>query len=55
VTIDDFERAEALRALRTKSARRVRRQNIGLSAVVIATVSLLGWAVIVWPLVGLLR
>jgi hypothetical protein len=55
VTIDDFERAEALRALRRRCARRVRRHNMGLCAVVIATVSLLGWAVIVLPLVGLLR
>lgn len=50
--IADFERAEAPTALQTQCEGPVRRQNIGLCAIVIVTVSLLGWAVIVWPLLG---
>jgi hypothetical protein len=55
MTIDDFERAEALIALRTQGAARVRRQNVGLCAILIVATSLLVWAAIIWPVVGFLR
>jgi len=55
MTIENFKRAEALTALQTQCEGRVGRQNIGLCAVVIVAVSVLGWAVIVWPLVGFFR
>jgi hypothetical protein len=55
MTIDDFERAEALIALRTQGAARLRRQNVGLCAIVIVATSLLGWAAIIWPVAGFLR
>jgi hypothetical protein len=55
VTLDGFERAEAPTVFQAPCRDRIRRLNIGLCAVVIVTMSLLGWAVIVWPLVGLLR
>ena len=58
VTIEDFGRAEKLTAHWAQSRGHVRRQNmqnIGLCAIAIGAVSLLGWAVIVWPLVGYLR
>lgn len=55
MTTEDFARAETLTALRAQCRGRVRRQNVGFCAVVIVAVSLLGWAVIVWPLVGHFR
>jgi hypothetical protein len=55
MTIDDFERAEALIALRTQGAARVRRQNVGLCGILIVATSLLVWAAIIWPVVGFLR
>jgi hypothetical protein len=55
MAIEDFERAETLTGLRAQCRGRVRRQNIGLCAMVIVAVSLLGWAVIVWPVVSFLR
>ena len=55
MTIYDFERAEALIALRTQVASRVRRQNVGLCAIVIVATSLLGWAAIIWTVAGCVR
>ena len=58
MTIEDFGRAEKLTALRAQCRSRVRRQNmqnIGLCAIAIVAASLLGWTVIIWPLVGYLR
>jgi hypothetical protein len=55
VTIHGFERAEPPTALQARRRDPAKRQNIGFCAVVIVTVSLLGWAVIVWPLVGVFR
>ena len=55
MTIEDSKWAEAPTALQPQCQGRIERQNIGLCAVVIVTVSLLGWAMIVWPLVGFFR
>jgi|GEM_PF-5163147 len=55
MTIEDYKRAETLTAHWAQCRGRVRRQNTGLCAMVIGAVSVLGWAAIVWPLVGFLR
>jgi hypothetical protein len=55
MTIEDSKRAEAPTALQAQCRGRIERQNIGSCAVVIVAVSLLGWAIIVWPLVGFFR
>jgi hypothetical protein len=55
MTIEDSEQAEAPTALQAQCRGRIERQNIGFCAVVIVAVSLLGWAIIVWPLVGFFR
>jgi hypothetical protein len=55
MTIEDSKRAEAPTALQAQCRGRIERQNIGFCAVVIVGVSLLGWAIIVWPLVGFFR
>ena len=55
MTIEDSKRAEAPTPLQAECRGRIERQNIGFFAVVIVAVSLLGWAMIVWPLVGFFR
>ena len=55
MTIEDYKRAETLTAHWAQCRGRVRGQNIGLCTMVIVTVSVLGWVVIVWPLVAFLR
>ena len=55
MTIEDSKRAEAPTALQAQCRGRIERQNIGFCAVAIVAVSLLGWAMIAWPLEGFFR